>query len=171
MSIQLVRPTIELKEQVLDFKQEHFLHNEMMINGSQMLDQIDSYEEWLTFVTNSTKLETVPPQRVVSDTFLAINENNRIVGIIDLRHELKGSLKDFGHCGYNVRPTERKKGYATQMLHLILEVAKEFGFNYIQLSAEKDNIASIKTIIKNGGKYERSFQFNDKEAYVYIIDL
>ncbi len=41
----------------------------------------------------------------------------------------------------------------------------------LQLSVEKNNIASIKAIEKNGGKYDRSFTFENEEAYVYVIKL
>ena len=46
--------------------------------------------------------------------FFAV-DNDRIVGIIDFRHTLNDFLKDLGHCGYSVRPSERRKGFATEM--------------------------------------------------------
>lgn len=169
--IKLIRPSKEHEKKALAFKKEFFDNGENTINGSELLDQTDSYESWLQAVTNNTSKATVNPEWVVTDTYFAIDENERIVGVIDFRHELKGFLKDFGNSGYSVRPSERKKGYATQMLSLILERAKETGLKSFQLSAEKSNTPSIKTIIKNGGKYSRSFTVNNEEADVYIIDL
>lgn len=169
--IKLIRPSKEHEKEALAFKKEFFDNGENTINGSELLDQIDSYGSWLQAVTNNTSKATVNPEWVVTDTYFAIDENERIVGVIDFRHELKGFLKDFGNSGYSVRPSERRKGYATQMLSLILERAKETGLKSFQLSAEKSNTPSIKTIIKNGGKYSRSFTVNNEEADVYIIDL
>ena len=169
--IKLIRPSKEHEKEALEFKKEFFDNGENTINGSELLDQTDSYESWLQAVTNNASKATVNPEWVVTDTYFAIDENERIVGVIDFRHELKGFLKDFGNSGYSVRPSERKKGYATQMLSLILERAKETGLKSFQLSAEKSNTPSIKTIIKNGGKYSRSFTVNNEEADVYIIDL
>ena len=169
--IKLIRPSKEHEKEALAFKKEFFDNGENTINGSELLDQTDSYESWLQAVTKNTSKATVNPEWVVTDTYFAIDENERIVGVIDFRHELKGFLKDFGNSGYSVRPSKRKKGYATQMLSLILERAKETGLKSFQLSAEKSNIPSIKTIIKNGGKYSRSFTVNNEEADVYIIDL
>ncbi len=169
--IKLIRPSKEHEKEALAFKKEFFDNGENTINGSELLDQTDSYDNWLQAVTNNTSKATVNPEWVVTDTYFAIDENERIVGVIDFRHELKGFLKDFGNSGYSVRPSERKKGYATQMLSLILERAKETGLKSFQLSAEKSNTPSIKTIIKNGGKYSRSFTVNNEEADVYIIDL
>ena len=132
---------------------------------------MDSYEKWLASVTANCKLETKNPDWVLTDTFFAINDDGRIVGIIDLRHELKGFLVDFGNSGYSVRPTERKKGHATKMLQQIMVVAKEAGMTSLQLSVEKNNEPSVKTIIHHGGIYERSFKYEGKAADVYRIYL
>lgn len=172
MKIKLVRPTIGLKREALDYRQEHFDNNELIINGSELFDKIDSYEEWLEKVNNNSKIETVDPNWVLTDTFFAIREDdNRIIGIIDLRHTLNEFLKDFGNSGYSVRPSERKKGYATEMLRLLLKYAKEIGLKELHLSVERDNIPSIKTIVKNGGKIERSFEFEGELADIYLIEL
>ena len=167
--IKLVRPTLEHQAEALSFKQEFLENGETTINGSELLDHMDSYEEWLKSVTDNTDPETVNPSWVVTDTFFAVDEAGRIVGIIDLRHELNDFLKDFGNCGYSVRPSERRKGYATEMLRLLLKHAGEIGMERLQLSVERTNAPSVRTIVKNGGKYERSFVFEGEEADVYLI--
>ena len=134
MSIRLVRPTLDLKEKALDYRQEHFNHNEFVINGSELLDKIEVYEEWLEKVTNNSKLETVDPKWVLTDTFFAMSEeDNKIIGIIDLRHTLNDFLKDFGNCGYSVRPSERKKGYATEMLKLLIDFEERWSIQILRL--------------------------------------
>jgi predicted acetyltransferase len=169
--ITLKRPTKEYESEAKDFKQEFFDHGEFVINGSELLDRIDSYDEWLKSVTDNTSPDTVNPSWVVTDTYFAFDDNDRIVGIIDLRHELNDFLKDFGNCGYSVRPSERRKGYATQMLELMVRKAGEAGLSRLQLSVERSNEPSIKTITKNGGRYERSFTFEGEEADIYMIDI
>ena len=168
--IKLKRPIKENEAEALAFKKEFIDNGEQTINGSELLDQMDSYDEWLKSVSDNTSQETVNPSWVVTDTYFAFDENDRLVGIIDLRHELKGFLEDFGNSGYSVRPSERRKGYATEMLRLIIERAAEIGLGKLQLSVERTNEPSVKTILKNGGKYERSFTFEGEEADVYMID-
>ena len=157
--LQLVKPTLSLKNEALNYRQEHFDYEEYVINGSELFDKIQSYE-------------TVDPNWVLTDTFFVIRlSDSKIVGIVDLRYQLNDFLKDFGNCGYSVRPTERRKGYATEILKQICTLAKSQGLESLQLSVEKNNTASIKTIEKNGGTYLRSFVFDNEEAYIYIIRL
>ena len=167
--ITLRRPVKEYETEAIAFKQEFIDNGETTINGSELFDQMESYDDWLKSVQDNASSDTVNPSWVVTDTYFAFDENDRIIGIIDLRHELNDFLKDFGNSGYSVRPTERRKGYATQMLRLILERAHQIGMEKIQLSVERSNEASVKTILKNGGKYERSFTFEGAEADVYMI--
>ena len=106
----------DLKEQALESKQEFFDNGEFVINGSELLDKMDDYREWCRSIDANTKEETVHPDWVITDTFFAVAGNDRIVGIIDLRHTLNDFLKDLGNCGYSVRPSERRKGYAAAII-------------------------------------------------------
>lgn len=169
--IRLVRPALELKSKALEYRQEHFDNGENIINGSELLDKTESYEEWLKSVKDNEKPETVNSSWVVTDTFFAMNDEDEIVGIIDLRHTLNDFLKDFGNSGYSVRPSQRQKGYATEMLRQVLNVARGAGLKELHLSVEKENLPSVKTIVKNGGVYERSFEFEGEQADIYKIEL
>jgi predicted acetyltransferase len=106
--IVLVRPTLALKGKALDYRKEHFQHGEEIIYGSELFDKTESYEEWLSSVTLNTNPKTVNENWVVTDTFFALRKSDdKIIGIIDLRHTLNEFLKDLGNCGYSVRPSER----------------------------------------------------------------
>lgn len=167
----LVRPSLAMKDAALAYRQAHFDHGEMSIDGSERLSRTPCYEDWLARVTANASPETVEPQWVVTDTFFAVDDAGEIVGIIDLRHELKGDLIDYGHCGYSVRPDKRRKGYAAAMLRQVLDVARVAGMTEVTIAAERSNEASIRTAIKCGGQLLRSFDYDGQIADIYRITL
>ncbi|MBP0966949.1 MAG: GNAT family N-acetyltransferase [Oscillospiraceae bacterium] len=171
MNITLVRPEAAHKEQAFAFRQAFFDAGESVIHGSELLDRSETYEPWLLTVTANTAPETVSPDWVVTDTFFAVDDTGCIVGIIDLRHTLNRFLQNFGHCGYSVRPDARCKGIATEMLRQICGIARRAGMASLRLSVMQKNLPSVRTILKNGGVYQRSFPCDGQQADVYCITL
>lgn len=171
--IRLIKPTQDMAAAAMGFRQAFFDSGEQVINGSELLDQeTESYENWQARVEAQASAETADPNWVVTDTFFAVREEDeRIVGIIALRHELKGFLRDFGHCGFSVRPDERCKGYAGKMLQLICERARGLGMPSLQLSAEAANLPSNRVILRAGGVFCRSFDYQGEVAHVYTLPL
>ena len=89
--------------------------------------------------------------------YLVFNDNDRLVGLLNIRYDLVPHLRDtYGDIGYGVRPSERKKGYATEMLKYALTVCKEKNMKEVILGCYENNYGSNKTIIKNGGILYRS---------------
>lgn len=98
--------------------------------------------------------------------------NNQVVGRINLRHKLNKSLREHGgHIGYAVRPSQQKRGYATQMLDLVLKKTKKSGFKKVMLTCDSDNFGSNKVIENNGGKLTGKFLYQGKESNIYWIKL
>ncbi|MGE5604102.1 MAG: GNAT family N-acetyltransferase [Bacteroidota bacterium] len=108
-------------------------------------------------------------------TFLAIRKSDRkIIGIIDIRHNLGNKfLAEYGgHIGYAARPSERHKGYATQLLRMALKYGKSLNLTKVMLGCYADNIASIKTITKCGGVLTETKPYVDgKPMNVYWIEI
>lgn len=171
--LELVVPGKEYETDVLDYKAEHFAWGETRLHGAALLDEIGSYTEWLKLVLGNIRPETVHPGWVTADTLLAIRKSDRkLIGMVDIRHELNEFLRNYGgHIGYGVRPTERRRGYATQILNLALEHAWRLGLSRVMVTCNKDNEASRKTIVKCGGRLEREFIHSDGETVqVFWID-
>ena len=93
-----------------------------------------------------------------SSTYWLYDEkNNKIIGASNLRHYLtEDGKKLWGHIGYGIRPSERKKGYATKLLKMTLEEAKNKKIDKVLLGAYTGNIGSWKTMEKCNGKYENT---------------
>jgi predicted acetyltransferase len=62
-----------------------------------------------------------------------------------------------GHVGYSVVPWKRRRGYATRALALLLPLVREEGLEYIELTADRDNVASRRVIEANGGVFIEPF--------------
>ena len=168
----LVRPDEGWEAEVVAFRQEFWEAGERVICGSALLDQRENYAEWLELVRANARRETAPRGWVLSEVFLAVRESDqRMVGIIELRHELNDFLRDFGHCGYSVRPGERGKGYGRAMLRLLCKHARRCGMAHLQLSCEEDNTPSRRVIVGAGGEYVRDFSHQGKRALVYKLSL
>lgn len=170
-TIRLVRPAREHQAQALAFREEFFAQGESVISGSELLDKTPRYEDWLESVARNADPATVNPDWVLTDTYFAVDNAGEIMGIIDLRHHLNDFLKDLGNCGYSVRPSQRRKGFATQMLRLVLEQAEAAGLPELHISVERDNLPSVKVIRACGGVLERSFMHEGSPADIYIIRL
>ena len=57
------------------------------------------------------------------------------------------------------------------MLGQVCDIARKYGMPKLKLSVEKSNLASVRTIQKNGGVYSYSFMFENEQADVYVIKL
>jgi predicted acetyltransferase len=92
----------------------------------------------------------------VPSTFLFAFDGSRIVGRVTIRHELNDFLlRTGGHVGYVVVPEFRRRGYATAMLRHALEYAHDrLGLARVLVTCYDDNVASIRTIERNGGVLE-----------------
>lgn len=169
----LVKPTIDMKQDALDYKNEHFQTGENIINGSALLDDLE-YEEWIARVEKNADRNTVCSDWVNASTFFVVRESDsKVIGMVDIRHRLNKFLALYGgHIGYSVRPSERKKGYGTQILKLALEYAKSININHVMLSCYKDNEGSRRIILKCGGKLEKEVIYTDgKLVQIYWIDI
>lgn len=90
-----------------------------------------------------------------STYWLYDEENDKIIGASNLRHYLTEMGVEFwGHIGYGIRPSERRKGYATELLKLTLEKAKEHNIDKVYLGTYTGNVGSWKTMEKLKAKFE-----------------
>ena len=159
----LIKPTNEYASQIKEYRQE-FLDNGDSMDGCGALRQTEDPYEYIQKCISYENKETLPEDRVIATQFLFVRESdNRIVGMVQIRHYFNDYLSKYGgHIGYSVRPSERRKGYAKQMLSSALDFCREINLKNILITCIEDNIGSEKTILANGGVYESSIYEKDE---------
>jgi len=99
-------------------------------------------------------------------------EEGRLLGAIHFRHVLNPRLEaSGGHIGYGVRPSERRKGYASFMLGELLGALSGRGLEKVLLSCDEDNLGSRKTIEGRGGVLAEKALFEGVWIRKYWIEL
>jgi len=151
----LIEPTIEYSEQIRTYRQE-FIDSGESMDGTGGLIKFDDPQEWIDFLAKHKDPETIPEGRVPATQLIFVREaDKKIVGMIDIRHYLNEYLEKFGgHIGYSIAPSERRKGYATQMLKATLPVCKKLGIDKVLITCIRGNEGSKRTILNNGGVFE-----------------
>ncbi|MCL2547157.1 MAG: GNAT family N-acetyltransferase [Oscillospiraceae bacterium] len=165
----LIKPNLSHFDEIAAMRDEILAYDEEQhINGSSGLQSYDDITDWLNVLPLYEHRETVPnSNHVVSEQYLLVREGeSRILGMIALRHYLNDALIEHGgHIGYSVRPNERRKGYAKAMLSLCLEKAHEIGIDRVMLDCNVNNIASRRTILACGGRFEQKSKCDGFEQY------
>lgn len=162
--LKLILPTLEYAGQIMDYKAEMFDADSSM-DGCGALRNCETAEEWLDYNALYADPATLPAGKVLATQFLAIRESdNKLVGMLQVRHYLNDYLEKFGgHIGYSVRPSERRKGYATEQLRqALLWCKEELGLEKVMITCYDTNEPSRRTILKHGGIYEGTSLEPDK---------
>ena len=122
----------------------------------------NDYHDFKYYLANLEHPE--PTDGLVPDSvfFLLDSERNILIGAVNIRHCLNDHLlKSGGHIGDGIRPSERGKGYATEMIRLALLECKKLGIERVLMVCNKSNVASARTIVKNGGVLENEITEDD----------
>ena len=141
--MKLIEPTMEYDQQIQAFRRE-YMEDGGSMDGSSSLRKFDQTQDWLD------QIEAFTTQYIY-----VREEDDTVVGVIQIRHCFNEFLEKYaGHIGYCVRPSERRKGYAIQMLSRVLPECKRLGIYDVLVCCLADNEASRRTILNHGGVYE-----------------
>ncbi|MGP4060272.1 GNAT family N-acetyltransferase [Halobacillus sp. H74] len=153
----LIAPTVEIKEEYLAFYKEWKESGEVMTPWVIEKDPSD-FENMVQYLSSNARGVNLPEGWVPDSTYWLTDENKKVLGAVNIRHSLTELLMNAGgHIGYGIRPSERKKGYATRLLELSLLKAKELGIKRALVVCDESNIGSLKTILNNGGHPDEDF--------------
>lgn len=133
-------------------------------NGGHNLS-IEEYPRWLQSRVDMEKGVNLDPRKVPMTTFW-LRRNGYPVGISKLRHRLNEALlKTGGHIGFCIRPSERGKGYAREIMKMTVQYAWRMGIDKLLLTCDEDNEPSWRTIEGCGGKLQKT---EKGERYYWI---
>lgn len=166
---QLVSPAAAYKDSFIaalrEFHREHRLRE---FDPQELERDFDFFLETLADKLYYPKAHRVP------ETVCWLVEGADFIGRVSIRHRLNRYLEDLGgHIGYEIRPTQRRRGYGTLILRLALEKAREIGLRRVLVTCDDDNIASYRIIEANGGVLQdvRPLPWHDVPVRRYWIDL
>ncbi len=153
---ELVLPTTDLHAAFLECRDDWGpgLHEDGFGLGAD--DDVDSPEGFGRWVRKRIRLAhpagtPCPEEKHGSPRWIV--EDGRVLGGIVLRHKFDDSI---GHIGYGVRPSARRRGLASWALGEMLDEARAaLGVDRVLIPCLADNVASARTIERNGGVLER----------------
>lgn len=155
----------------------HAFLREFADAGEELLDSSrragGSFAESLAKLRDWARGVNLPDGYVPESSYWLVSEGEEILGQVNIRHRLTPALEDFGgHIGYQIRPSQRGKGYGTQMLALGLDKARQLGLTRVLITCDPENIASVRVIEKNGGILaSRSVAHTGRLTSRYWIEL
>jgi predicted acetyltransferase len=115
-----------------------------------------AYVRWLV---DQAQEDAPRPDGYVPATNLWLVDGKEYLARIAIRHRLTDRLRQAGgHIGYDVRPSARRRGYATMMLREALPIARGLGITVALLTCDIDNLASRKVIEHNGGVLQDQYE-------------
>ena len=169
MKLKLVKASDQYRSQITDMLDEWNASGEKIIPYA--IRRID-YHDFVHYCNNLEVKDAAGGLVPDSTVFCQDEERNRIVGAVNIRHYLNEALLlNGGHIGDGVRPSERRKGIATQMIALALEECRKLGIEKVLMVCDKENIASAKSIQKNGGILENEVEVDGVVEQRFWIDL
>lgn len=170
--INLISPNMDLEKKITEYR-DSFPADRMRVTydpdripGLDCLEDFNTVSEWISFC--ETEKDRI-------SFFLAVRpDDEKIVGACSLRHSLEYDDDDpefASHIGYSVRPDERRKGYASEILRLVLHKAKSMGLPSVRIICRDINEGSRRTILANGGVYIDSITGDESGITVNRYDV
>lgn len=169
VNIRLVRLSKEYKGQLEDMMEEWYAAGEKIVPYAIRKNDYRDFDNYL----NNLETKAATDGKVPDTTLFCLDEDRNIfVGAVNIRHYLTEELLlNGGHIGDGIRPSERRKGYATAMIGLALKEAEKLGIKRVLMVCDKNNMGSAKSIINNGGILENEVVVNGVTEQRYWIEL
>lgn len=121
------------------------------------IDDPAAFDRYVRSLRDDADPAAPRPADRVPCTFLWMVDGDEVVGFVAIRHRLNDFLlREGGHIGYSVRPSARRRGWATRSLAEALPIARDLGIDPVLVTCDESNAGSRAVIEANGGIYEDS---------------
>ncbi len=148
-NLTLISPDVQYQSAFLDMAADFEQAGETRFSISQ-----HSYDfaEYVHRLQAFARGEELPEGWVPSTAYWLLRDDGVILGVINLRNPITPALAHHGgHIGYAIRPSQRNRGYAKQMLALCLDKVRALGLASVIITCDADNLPSARVIEANGG--------------------
>ncbi len=171
MSLQLIEARDVSREQYLDYIAEWKRDGHRIVPASSDPKEM-TFEQMLKKWSDEKSDHMYDLGLVPATTYFLVDEQGKVYGSLNLRHSLNNYLlKVGGHIGYGIRPSMRRKGYASMMLRQVLLICREMKLEKVLITCDEDNLASAKTIEKFGGVLDNKVEDNQTIKRRYWLTL
>lgn len=176
--MKLIKPNICFHQQYLDMMEEWLADGSRLAPWTVSLPY-KSADEFAALIARCEEVErgeNLDGYAANSTWWLYDEEQDKLIGVGNLRHWLNDSDGQlWGHIGYGIRPSERRKGKAAFLLQAMLYEAKTRDLAEVLLAAYSSNIGSWKTMERCGAEFLRTVLEDpsdpQSEIRQYIIRL
>lgn len=171
--MELVNPTASLKDSYRTLVSEFISYNEILVPFTLSFPH-DDFAAMLTKLAECSRGIGLPEGFVAHSTFWLVEGGTEVVGVSNLRHALTPALlREGGSIGFGIKPSARRKGFASELLRLTLFRAGDIGLKRALLTCAKANVASARTIVRNGGALESEEFLHERNEIVqrYWIEI
>jgi predicted acetyltransferase len=172
MALRLIEPSADFRASFLAAEAEFAAE----AGGERIIDVVggpnDEFDAYVRRLMEIQGRQPAQPNWVPMSVYWIVDDD-RYVGRVNLRHRLNRRLRRHGgHIGYEIRPSMRRRGYASRGLALALDKARQLRLRRVLLTCDDDNVGSIRVIEANGGQLEGRFTARSEAPFRrYWIDL
>ena len=153
MGLRLIKLTKEYEKQLGEMIDEWKADQELNHTNRSpwAIFKIDYHD--FDYYLEHLEVKTPADGKVPDSVFFLLDEDrNKLLGAVNIRHYLNEALlKEGGHIGDGIRPSERRKGYAIEMIRLALIECRKLGIDRVLMTCEKSKLLNIQTLPWEGG--------------------
>ena len=162
----LVPPNASLRDSYRSLVAECVASAEALVPFTLAFENAD-FDAFLAKLSDCAAGVGVPNGFVAHSTFWLVRDQTEVVGVSNIRHSLTPALlREGGSIGYGIRPSLRRQDLGVAILRHSLERAAGLGLARVLITCGKQNIASARVILRNGGVLESEEYLADRGEVV-----